>query len=320
MSKITRRNFLKFGAAGVAGLGIASNFPILGRMALAATGDNFFTIAVISDTQNYTDGRYQGGTGSSTPGVVNLNFYMDQMNYLTANASSMNLAFVSHVGDIVQNGDGSTLFTPGNKYGQTAQNCEWLNALQPMDVLAGIGVPFGLVPGNHDYDNMDYSGNNAYPPLVSTAAYWKTFWGSQSQYFKNQPWYGGASTTWDMRVQVRESRRQECGLPQVRSATRGCPATSCFGGGVGLAHQPGDGIRPPGAGLGAGSSECLSQLCDHHNHPLVHYPSRHLYQRPSHRSARSDCDCVGESLIQWRQLYKLHLSDWHEWRRVKCFC
>ncbi len=191
MKNVSRRTFLKLAGAGAAGLGLASNFPMLGRrMALAQSG-NFFTIAVISDTQNYTDGRFQPASN----GVYGLPFFMDQMNYLATNASTMNLAFVTHVGDIVQNGDGSTLVYPtSGGYPQgSPQNCEWLNAQQAMNVLAGIGVPFGLVPGNHDYDNMDYSGTNAYPPLCSTAAYWKTFWGSQSQYFKGQPWYGGAS-------------------------------------------------------------------------------------------------------------------------------
>ena len=191
MKDLNRRNFLKLAGAGVAGLGIASNLPLLRlRMALAQTG-NFYTIAVISDTQNYTDGRYQPASN----GVYGLPFYEAQMNYLANNASALNLAFVTHVGDIVQNGDGSTLVYPasGGFPKGSPQDCEWLNAQIPMNILAGIGVPFGLTPGNHDYDNMDYSGTNAYPPLCSTAAYWKTFWGSQSPYFKGMPWYGGAS-------------------------------------------------------------------------------------------------------------------------------
>lgn len=187
MSNVTRRNFLKLAGAGVAGLGLASNFPMLGRrMALAQTG-NFFTIGVISDTQNYTDGRYQPASN----GVYGLPFFQAQMNYLASNASTMNLAFVTHVGDIVQNGDGSTLV--GVYPAGSPQNCEWVNAKKALDILNNTGVPFGFVPGNHDYDNMDYSGTNAYPPLVSTAAYWKTWWGSQSEYFLGKPWYGGAS-------------------------------------------------------------------------------------------------------------------------------
>jgi hypothetical protein len=184
-----RRDFLKFSGTGVAGLAAAVNFPMLGRMALASgTDSNFFTVAVIPDTQNYTDGGYQPASN----GIVNLPFFIDQVNYLAANESALKLAFVTHVGDVVQNGDGSTMNFPG-KYG-TPQNTEWLNAQQAIDLLAAIGVPFGLTPGNHDYDNMDYStAGKKYPPLVSTSPWWQATWGSGSKYFLGQPWYGGAS-------------------------------------------------------------------------------------------------------------------------------
>ena len=197
MKKISRRDFLKFGSAGVAGLAATAKFPMLGRMALAAVNQNVFNIAVISDTQNYSDGRYQPASSSNAwqNGIYNLPYFIEQMNYLKTNSSALNLAFVSHVGDVVQNGDGSTLFMPGNKYtGATSQNIEWLNAQQAIDILDAIGVPYGLVPGNHDYDNMDYSAAaNKYPPLVSTAAYWKNTFGSGSKYFSGKSWYVGAS-------------------------------------------------------------------------------------------------------------------------------
>lgn len=189
MKDLSRRNFLKFSAAGVAGVAAATNFPFIGRrLALAQGSSNFFTIAVISDTQNYSDGGYQPASN----GVYGLPFFLDQMNYLVNNAAAKKLAFVTHVGDVVQNGDGSTMnFT--TKYG-TPQNTEWLNAQQAIDVLSTVGVPFGLTPGNHDYDNMDYSpAGTKYPPLVSTATYWKNIFGSGSKYFLGQPWYGGAS-------------------------------------------------------------------------------------------------------------------------------
>lgn len=190
----TRRDFLKFGSAGMAGLAVASTFPFLGRrLALASTG-NFFTIGVISDTQNYTDGRYQPASSSNSwqNGVYGLPFFKAQMNYLVNNVSALNLAFVTHVGDVVQNGDGSTMNFPG-LYG-TPQNAEWINAQQAINILAAGGIPFGLTPGNHDYDNMDYSAaGNKYPPLVSTAPWWKSTWGSGSTYFSGKPWYVGAS-------------------------------------------------------------------------------------------------------------------------------
>ncbi len=40
---------------------------------------------------------------------------------------------------------------------------------------------------------MNYSSPGAYPPLVSTAPWWKHYFGSGSKFFRNKPWYGGAS-------------------------------------------------------------------------------------------------------------------------------
>ena len=73
------------------------------------------------------------------------------------------------------------------------QNIEWLNATQALDILDAAGIPFGLTIGNHDYDNMFYSAPGVYPPLVSTASWWKNYFGSGSKYFLGKPWYGGAS-------------------------------------------------------------------------------------------------------------------------------
>ena len=75
MRDFTRRDFMKFGAAGVASVATTVNSPILGRgLPLCAPGSEFFTIAVISDTQNYVDGTH--------PQPLNENFFLDQTNYL----------------------------------------------------------------------------------------------------------------------------------------------------------------------------------------------------------------------------------------------
>ena len=183
MKDFTRRNFLKLGAAGTAGLATVLNFPVLGRrLALACPGSNFFTIAVISDTQNYVDFTH------TQP--FNEEFFISQAQYLADHRDELNLAFVSHVGDVVQHGDG-TNGTPGDdSYGAGA---EWVSAVKAMDILDATGVPFGMTIGNHDYDNMFHLAPSAYPPLVSTAPWWKTYFGSGSKYFRHKPWYGGAS-------------------------------------------------------------------------------------------------------------------------------
>jgi hypothetical protein len=184
MKDFTRRDFLKFGSAGMAGVATAVSVPLLGgQLPLAGPDSEFFTIAVISDTQFYVDG--------TQPQPLNESFFLDQTNYLAKNRDRLKLSFVTHVGDVVEHGDGSTVNFPVN-YG-TPQNIEWLNAMKAMDVLDATGVPFGMCIGNHDYDNMFYSEPEGYPPLVSTPSWWKKYFGSSSKYFRGRPWYGGAS-------------------------------------------------------------------------------------------------------------------------------
>ena len=136
MKDFTRRDFLKFGGmAGVAAT--TANIPILGRrLPLAGSNTEFFTVAVISDTQNYVDGTH------TQP--LNENFFLAQTRYLAKNQEKLNLKFVTHVGDVVQHGDGSTMNFP-TTYG-TTQNIEWLNAVKAMEVLDDARDPFRHVP------------------------------------------------------------------------------------------------------------------------------------------------------------------------------
>jgi hypothetical protein len=180
MKELTRRDFLKFGGAGLAGV---VTLPLMGRMALASPSTNFFTIGVIPDTQNYVDG--------GRPQPLNLNFFKAQTQYLAENASALNLRFVTHVGDVVQHGDCITCDYPTKHH--LAQSIEWDNAVEALDILDEAGIPFGLCPGNHDYDNFFHGSPTECPPLVSTAPWWKEYFGSGSKYFQGKSWYGGAS-------------------------------------------------------------------------------------------------------------------------------
>src|SRR5271169_406912 len=77
MKNFSRRDFLKFSVAGAAGVATVLNFPMLRlRLALASPGSNFFTIAVISDTQNYVDVNH------TQP--LNENFFISQTNPTSA--------------------------------------------------------------------------------------------------------------------------------------------------------------------------------------------------------------------------------------------
>lgn len=142
---------------------------------------DFFTVAVIPDTQNYVDDR--------KPQPQSLETFAREMRFLKDFKDAMRLAFVSHVGDVVQHGDG-TDGTPGDAtYGAGA---EYARAEEALDILASSGVPFGLAPGNHDYDSYSYAARNAPSPLRGSAAWLRSF-GPGSRYFAGKRWYGGAS-------------------------------------------------------------------------------------------------------------------------------
>src|SRR5207237_576054 len=59
-----------------------------------------------------------------------------QTNWIVANRGALNIAFVSHLGDVVEHLD--------------AQPVEWTRADTSMRVLDDNGVPYGVAPGNHD--------------------------------------------------------------------------------------------------------------------------------------------------------------------------
>jgi hypothetical protein len=61
-----------------------------------------------------------------------------------------------------------------------------------MKILADADIPFGMVPGNHDYDNYSYVSPAVSRPLNGTFM-WNKYFGSKSCLFGFKPWYGGAS-------------------------------------------------------------------------------------------------------------------------------
>jgi hypothetical protein len=79
-----------------------------------------FTIAVLPDTQNYSE-RFP-------------ETYLAQTNWIVENRKDRNISCVLHLGDITNNN----------------ATAEWENAQKAMRVLDGK-LPYFLVPGNHDY-------------------------------------------------------------------------------------------------------------------------------------------------------------------------
>ena len=81
-----------------------------------------FTIAAIPDTQVYAE--------ENNPG------FQKQVEWILANATDQNIVFVTHLGDVVDNGTDGT---------------QWANAMTALNpLLAQNALPFSIVRGNHD--------------------------------------------------------------------------------------------------------------------------------------------------------------------------
>jgi len=97
--------------------------------------------------------------------------FQSQAGWIIANRTNLNIVYVASLGDIVNDGD--------------AKPSEWLaatNALYRLEdpLLTGLpdGIPYGMVPGNHDHNNA-FGGTTLY----------NTYFGVDR--FANRPWYGG---------------------------------------------------------------------------------------------------------------------------------
>ena len=113
-----------------------------------------FTIVVLPDTQGYAkDLRPEFG---------------HQVDWVLENRTSANIAFVSHVGDLVQNG--------------SRVRAEWELADDVMSRLDGV-IPWAVALGNHDYNKFNGCGGGA-------VAY-AEFFGADR--FEKFDWFGGVS-------------------------------------------------------------------------------------------------------------------------------
>ncbi|QEG34244.1 metallophosphoesterase [Bythopirellula goksoeyrii] len=111
---------LQLGGANAQGTGVSGQV-FMDNPADVSPGS--YTIAILGDTQNYSQFR---------PDI-----YAQQTQWLADNANSRNIQMVLHVGDVV-NFDDTT---------------QWNNATAAMSTLDNAQVPYAIAPGNHDYAN-----------------------------------------------------------------------------------------------------------------------------------------------------------------------
>jgi len=135
-----------------------------GRKTVPPTPGPDFTLMTLPDTQYYSENT--GGT--------RFHQFLDQTNWIVSQRDAMNIAFVSHMGDIVDDGDSIPE--------------EWVNANQAMTLLEdhattlrAYGIPFGAAPGNHDQST---NGDPASP-----SSYYNQYFGSSR--YEGRPYWGG---------------------------------------------------------------------------------------------------------------------------------
>jgi hypothetical protein len=195
-----------FCAALVAFLAVALSSPAFAR-------DDRFTIAVLPDTQNYLDYTHQRAQGFPFDASE---MFLDQMKYIGDHVESAGgeIAFVISVGDVWQH---QTLpidpkhsargfvrttdpATDRNFAPSQVPGFEMPLAKKGYELIDGK-VPFGVVPGNHDYDaawpnkTRPREGSAAGPPIsvhVGGLTNFTTIFGSRTPFFKGKPWYVGS--------------------------------------------------------------------------------------------------------------------------------
>lgn len=117
-----------------------------------------FTIALIPDTQKYAE---------SSPDT-----FVEQTEYLARVVELERIAFVSHLGDIVEHGE---------------LESEWQiadRAMEKLEATPGTNLPYGIVIGNHDF--IDEFGD----PEAGAPYFLQYF--PETRYAA-QPWHGGRS-------------------------------------------------------------------------------------------------------------------------------
>ncbi|UFU08184.1 LamG-like jellyroll fold domain-containing protein [Ruania halotolerans] len=128
-------------AAAGAVLGVGSIAPSQPATAVEDVGSRF-TLAVLPDTQFYS--RYAQSNFVPDYGT---DPFAVQTAWISAHADELNIPFVAHLGDLVD---------------QVGVENEWVTADAAMRTLDDSGVPYSVLPGNHDvldsndarYDDM----------------------------------------------------------------------------------------------------------------------------------------------------------------------
>lgn len=128
---------------------------------LITSGDSIFQIAILPDSQYYTSIK-NGGT---------MNMFEDQINWIRKNKTAAKIAYVIHLGDVVEDGS-------------TDNEIQWIRAKTQMYKLEEDNIPYGVAVGNHDQTPISFPGEPG-------TDYGYNVWFGRD-HMSTKTWYGGA--------------------------------------------------------------------------------------------------------------------------------
>lgn len=131
-----------------------SALPVTSYVARAEHNSDTWSVAVIPDTQFYAEREEW------------ISYAHDQTQWIVDNLESENIRFVTHEGDLVENGD---------------EIDEWERIDDVMSTLDGE-VPYSAVPGNHDWARQG--------DRTSSIENFQSFFGPDR--YEGESWFGGA--------------------------------------------------------------------------------------------------------------------------------
>ena len=140
--------------------------PVISGKPILAEVSRNFTLVPIPDTQFYT-GQINNGNNS---------IFKSQANWIVSNKNALNIKYLVHLGDCVQNGDGA------------GAEIEWMRADTAISILEDpvstqlpYGIPYGISVGNHDQSPI---GNAS-----GTTNLFNQYFGTER--FAGRDYYGG---------------------------------------------------------------------------------------------------------------------------------
>lgn len=118
----------------------------------AQTADPPFTIVLVPDTQNY----HEGSSGFQADHITSCitatpkqTTFACQMQWIVENTTSKNIRVAIHLGDI----------TDANGESTVDAGKPWEEASDAYALLDKTGLPYSVVPGNHDHDRATIAGD-----------------------------------------------------------------------------------------------------------------------------------------------------------------